>query len=138
MSDTVQTGTLIPYLTEMFRFQAWMALGKVANPVSGKVERDLKVAKQMIDLIGELETRTEGNRSTEENKMLQGVLTELRLNYMDEAKKPAQEPEETSDSDAVSTEPESKTDEVTEETDETENVASGQDKETIKEESESS
>ena len=53
MSDTVQTGTLIPYLTEMFRFQAWMAMGKVASPISGKVERDLTVAKQMIDMMGD-------------------------------------------------------------------------------------
>jgi hypothetical protein len=69
MSDDVQTGTLIPYLTEMFRIQAWMAMGKVASPVSGKVERDLNVARQ---------------------KMLQGVLTELRMNFMEEAKKPAE------------------------------------------------
>jgi uncharacterized membrane protein YukC len=90
MSDDVQTGTLIPYLTEMFRIQAWMAMGKVASPVSGKVERDLNVARQMIDLLAELETRTEGNRSEDETKMLQGVLTELRMNFMEEAKKPAE------------------------------------------------
>jgi hypothetical protein len=91
MSEQVQTGTLIPYLTEMFRYQAWMAMGKVANPMSGEVERDLRVARQMIDLLGELDTRTAGNRSDDETKMLQGALTELRLNYLEEMKKP--EPE---------------------------------------------
>jgi hypothetical protein len=84
----VQTGTLIPYLAETFRYQAWISLGKVTNPVSQKVERDLPVAKQMIDLLAELETRTEGNRSDDESKLLQGVLTELRLNYLDELKRP--------------------------------------------------
>jgi len=93
MND-VETGTLIPYLAEMFRFQAWMAMGKVANPVSGKVERDMGVARHMIDLLAELENRTEGNRSADETKMLQGVLTELRLNFMDESKKPAPEEKE--------------------------------------------
>jgi hypothetical protein len=93
MSDPVETGTLIPYLTEMFRFQAWMAMGKVANPVSGEVERDLRMARQMIDLLGELETRTAGNRSNGETRMLQGALTELRLNYLDEMKKPDPEPD---------------------------------------------
>jgi len=88
MSEQVQTGTLIPYLTEMFRYQAWMAMGKVANPMSGEVERDLRVARQMIDLLGELESRTAGNRSDDETKMLQGALTELRLNYLEEMKKP--------------------------------------------------
>ena len=87
MSDT-RTGKLIPYLTDMFRYQAWVAMGKVAHPVSGEVERNLPVAKEMIDLLGELESRTEGHRSTDETRMLQGALTELRLNYMDEAKRP--------------------------------------------------
>jgi hypothetical protein len=85
----VETGTLIPYLTEMFRFQAWVAMGKVVHPVTGKIERDLTMARQMIDLLAELETRTEGNRSTDETRLLQGALTELRINYLDEKKKPA-------------------------------------------------
>lgn len=93
MSDPVETGKLIPYLTEMFRFQAWMAMGKVANPVSGEVERELRLARQMIDLLGELETRTAGNRSDDETKMLQGALTELRMNYLEEMKKPEPEAE---------------------------------------------
>lgn len=88
MNTETKTGVLIPYLIEMFRFQAWMAMGKVTNPVSGKIERNLDVARQMIDLLGELEDRTEGNRSEDETKLIQGVLTELRLNFMDESKKP--------------------------------------------------
>ncbi len=90
MTTETKTGVLIPYLIEMFRFQAWMAMGKVTNPVSGEIERNLDVARQMIDLLGELEDRTEGNRSGDETKLIQGVLTELRLNFMDESKKPAE------------------------------------------------
>jgi hypothetical protein len=93
MGEKVQTGRLIPYLTEMFRLQAWMAMGKVANPATGKVERDLTVARMMIDLLVELEQRTEGHRSDDETRLLQGAVTELQLNYVDEAKKPAPEPE---------------------------------------------
>ena len=87
----VETGTLIPYVTEMFRIQAWILLGKVAHPVTGNVERDLGAARQMIDLLAELETRTEGNRSPDETRLLRGALTELRLNYLEEMKKPAEE-----------------------------------------------
>src|SRR5262245_47837362 len=87
----VETGTLIPYVTEMFRIQAWISLGKVAHPVTGKLERDLIAARQMIDLLAELETRTEGNRSADETRLLRGALTELRLNYLEEMKKPAEE-----------------------------------------------
>ena len=92
MSDDVKTGKLVPYLVEMFRAQAWIGMGKVANPVSGKIERDLTVAKAMIDLLAELEQRTEGHRSQEETKILQGTLTELRLNYVDELKRPQETP----------------------------------------------
>jgi hypothetical protein len=93
MSDEVQTGRLIPYLVEMFRYQAWVSMGKVANPATGKVERELPVARVMIDMLGELETRTEGHRSGEETRMLQGALTDLRLNYLEEMKKSPAEPE---------------------------------------------
>ena len=87
----VETGTLIPYLTEMFRIQAWISLGKIAHPMTGKLERDLPAARQMIDLLAELEARTDGNRSPDETRLLRGALTELRLNYMEEMKKPAEE-----------------------------------------------
>ena len=86
-------GALIPYLTEMFRFQAWMAMGKVSNPVSGETERNLDLARHCIDLLAEVETKTEGNRSDEETSLLRNVLTDLRLNFMEEMKKPAESPE---------------------------------------------
>jgi hypothetical protein len=92
MSADVQTGRLIPYLVEMFRYQAWLGLGKIANPISGTVERDLNMAKAMIDLLGELEERTEGHRSQDETLLVQGTVTDLRLNYVDEMRKPEAKP----------------------------------------------
>lgn len=92
MSGDVKTGRLIPYLVEMFRYQAWLGLGKIANPISGKVERDLNMAQAMIDLLAELEERTEGRRSRDETLLLQGTVTDLRLNYVEERKKPDEEP----------------------------------------------
>jgi hypothetical protein len=88
----LRTGKLIPYMTEMFRFQAWVAMGKVAHPVSGSVERDLGTAKEFIDLLAELETRTDGHRSEEESKLLRAALTDLRINFVDEMAKPAPAP----------------------------------------------
>lgn len=105
MSEELQTGRLIPYLTEMFRYQAWLAMGKMASPVSGKVERDLHTARTMIDLLAELETRTEGHRSSEESKLLRGALTDLRINFLDEQKKP-EEPEPAAKDGETETEPE--------------------------------
>jgi len=108
------TGRVVPYMTEMFRFQAWVSLGKMASPVSGEVERDLQAARAAIDLLAELETKTEGNRSPEETRGLQGALTELRLNYLDEMKKgdgPAKTPnpeEPAAEADAEAATPEEK------------------------------
>ena len=31
-----RTGKLVPYLIEMFRFQAWVSMGKMAHPATGK------------------------------------------------------------------------------------------------------
>ena len=63
-------------------------LGKITNPVSGKVERDLETARLLIDLIAAMETKTKGNLSAEDERFLSGVLTNLRLNFVQEASHP--------------------------------------------------
>lgn len=68
---------------------AMYQLGKVASPVTGKVERNLDQAQYTIDLLGMLEERTAGNLSPEESTLLERTLSELRMNYIDEAAKPA-------------------------------------------------
>ncbi len=45
-------------LVMMFNSQAMMAMGKLANPVTGKVERELQAAQFMIDLLEMLDERT--------------------------------------------------------------------------------
>ena len=65
-----------------------MLLGKLANPFTGKVERDLDTARWQIDLLGAMEKRTRGNLEPEEERLLAQVLTSLRLNFVDEAARP--------------------------------------------------
>ena len=67
---------------------AWYQLGKVASPFSGKIERDLQQAKHSIDMLEMIQRKTKGNLSDEEHKLLDHVLYELRLNYVEEVKKP--------------------------------------------------
>jgi hypothetical protein len=62
-------------------------MGKIASPITGKVERNLDMAKNSIDLIGMLQTKTAGNLTREEKRLIDHVLYELRLNYVDEANK---------------------------------------------------
>lgn len=85
--------------------QVMVFLGKVRNPVTDKVERDLVAARAMIDLLAELEEKTEGRLAEDEKKLLQRALTELRLNYLDEKEKPEPAPEEAAGAAAESTRP---------------------------------
>jgi len=66
---------------------AMVALGKLMNPVSGKIERNLEAARNTIDTLAALEVRTRGNLESDEQRVLTQVLTELRMNSLDEVKK---------------------------------------------------
>jgi hypothetical protein len=73
---------------------AWHAaglqqLGKMADPRTGQVEQDLAAARQTIELLETLESKTQGNLSAEEEKTLREVLTFLRLNFVDETRRRA-------------------------------------------------
>ena len=71
-------------LIHSFQAAAMQQMGKVPNPYTQKIERDLPQAKLSIDVLEMLQTRTSGNLVGEEARFLQHVLTELRLNYVAE------------------------------------------------------
>ena len=75
----------------MFQGAAMQQMGKLANPVSGKVEPDLDQAKMSIDILGMLREKTKGNVNENEEKFLDHVLYELRMNYVDEVEKAKKE-----------------------------------------------
>ena len=62
-------------------------MGKVASPLTGKIERDLPMCKNTIDMMEMLERKTVGNLSEDEKKVLERTLYECRMNFVDEAKK---------------------------------------------------
>jgi hypothetical protein len=66
---------------------AMMALGKLMNPITRKVETDLDAARATIDTLAAIESRTRGNLEPDEARVLKHVLADLRLNYVDELKK---------------------------------------------------
>jgi hypothetical protein len=62
--------------------------GDVPDPVSGqKTEANLPAAQQMIDILSLLEEKTRGNLSPEERQVLDQLLYELRLRFV-EGQKP--------------------------------------------------
>jgi hypothetical protein len=60
-----------------------MHLGDAPNPVDGRIERNLTMARQTIDLLGLLEEKTQGNLTGEEERVLEQALYELRLRYVE-------------------------------------------------------
>lgn len=67
--------------------QALMHLGEIADPLSGKAETDLPIAKQMIDIISLLQEKTRGNLDSGEQQLVEDVLYDLRLRYVDAVKR---------------------------------------------------
>ena len=66
---------------------AMVALGKLMNPMTGKLERNREAARNTIDTLAAIEARTRGNLENDEQRVLTQVLTDLRMNYLDEVKK---------------------------------------------------
>ncbi|OIO01801.1 hypothetical protein AUJ67_03905 [Candidatus Desantisbacteria bacterium CG1_02_49_89] len=70
---------------------AMMQLGKITNPLTGKMERNIVQAKATIDMMEMLKEKTKGNLTRTEEKMILTNLSNLYLNYSDEVnKEPAQ------------------------------------------------
>ena len=65
---------------------AMVTLGRLPAPGSDAPDRDLTAAKQIIDILGILETKTQGNLDASESKLLQSLLYDLRVQYVDASK----------------------------------------------------
>jgi hypothetical protein len=67
--------------------QAWIALGMIPNPVTEKTEENFNQAKFIIDTLEVLEKKTKGNLDKEETELLEHLLYDLRLAYVDKTMK---------------------------------------------------
>lgn len=65
---------------------AQMALGISPHPLTGKLEKSLLQAKHAIDMLSVLDEKTKGNLSGEEDKLLQALLYDLRIQYVEISK----------------------------------------------------
>jgi hypothetical protein len=68
---------------------AVMYLGEVAEPDAKKPARNLPMAKQAIDLLTVLDEKTKGNLTSEEEQILESLLFDLRLRYVEALKAPS-------------------------------------------------
>jgi hypothetical protein len=68
--------------TAMYHF------GDFPDPISQKAQRNLAAAKQTVDILGMLRSKTEGNLDDNEKSLLDGLLFELRMRYVKEKDRP--------------------------------------------------
>jgi hypothetical protein len=80
-------------LVMMFQIAAMQQMGKVQNPITQKVERNLEQAGFSIDMLEMIQAKTKDSLSETEKKFLEHALFELRMNYLDETNKDKQEKE---------------------------------------------
>lgn len=77
---------LFASLLYLFHTSGMQGLGKLMNPVTQKTEKNLEHAKESIEMLEMLKQKTQGNLSADLSRLLDQFLSDLRLNYVDEAK----------------------------------------------------
>lgn len=81
-------------LVKLLSEQAWISLGRVVHPETQETQKDLPQARGMIDLLGVLEKRTQGNLGSMEEAFLKQELTNLRLTYVSDTENEGEAPAE--------------------------------------------
>lgn len=92
MQENEKEKVLLIQLVLMFQTAALQHMGKLKNPLSDTIERDLPQARISIDMLEMLHAKMKGNLAPEEERIFSNVLQELRLNYVDEARKEQEQP----------------------------------------------
>ena len=61
-------------------------LGNIPDQMSGAMNPDLELAKQHIDILTMLKEKTEGNRTPEESNLLQQLIYELQMAFVEKSR----------------------------------------------------
>lgn len=84
MEEKWTTEMLFIQLVMQNHQMAMMSLGKLENPVAGKIEKNIEFAKLSIDTLDMIKQKTKGNLSEYEEKFLDETLREVRLAFVTE------------------------------------------------------
>jgi hypothetical protein len=71
--------------------QALLHLGEIPDPVSNTTERDLGAAKHVIDILALLRDKTRSNLEPDEEALLDSMLYDLRMRYVELARRVTKE-----------------------------------------------
>ncbi|NOY78742.1 MAG: DUF1844 domain-containing protein [Calditrichaeota bacterium] len=93
ISNDQKNEILFLQLIMTFETAAWQQMGKIKNPLTDKIERDLNQAQLSIDMLDMIKAKTQGNLTENEIRVLDRTLSELKLNFVDELEKERKEQE---------------------------------------------
>jgi Domain of unknown function (DUF1844) len=81
LADAQDPASFVNFLMSIAS-NAASALGIMEHPVTHQREVDIELGKHWIDVIGMLEKKTKGNLTAQEKQMLEGLLRDLRMQYV--------------------------------------------------------
>ncbi len=82
-----QVTSLFGLLTLSLANAALVGLGLIPEPETGKTSKNLELAAHNIELLAMLQQKTKGNLDSEEQHLIEGLLYDLRLKYVEGQKK---------------------------------------------------
>ncbi len=90
MADQLPTIDFATFILSLSH-SALMHLGEAPHPDDNRVEVELPLAKQTIDLLILLEDKTKGNLTGDEERLMTQILFDLRMRYVERSKAPKKE-----------------------------------------------
>ena len=89
LADARDPASFVSFLMSIAS-NAASALGMMEHPVTHQREVDLELGKHWIDVLGMLQKKTTGNLTAQERRMLEGLLGDLRMQFVSLANSPQQ------------------------------------------------
>ena len=89
LADARDPASFVSFLMSIAS-NAASALGMMEHPVTHQRDVDVELGKHWIDVLGMLQKKTEGNLTPQEKRMLEGLLADLRMQYVSLVNSPQQ------------------------------------------------
>jgi hypothetical protein len=79
-------------IVQMYQIEGMVAIGKMLNPGTNTITKNIDHARFVIDLLDILSQKTSGNLDADEKRFLENTLSTLRLNFLEEFGNPSAPP----------------------------------------------